>query len=326
MKKILLLLLFIFIFASGEVYAKTKNPEDLAIWIKKFKFYAASQGIEIATLNRAFANVEYKERIISLDRKQPEKTISFFQYKKNILSKKRIYDGRKFLRKYSSVLTDISDKYGVPKHIIVALLGIETNYGTYMGSFNVIEALTTLAYDSRRSKFFTAELIAALKILQEGHIDLDEMQGSWAGAMGQCQFMPSSFLRLAVDFNQDGKIDIWNTKADIFASAANYLKQSGWREGEKWGRKVKVTKAIDKNLLGLKLQKDLNYWDAVGVRKLNGQRLPTDIDMKASLIEFTNGKDIETYLVYNNYRVIMKWNKSTYFATAVGLLSDKINQ
>ena len=308
----------------GGVYAK--NPANFNDWLQKFEIIAISKGIKKSVIKQAFDGIKYKSRIIELDRKQPEKTLSFQQYRKNILSKTRIKNGRKLLRQYNKTLTKISNEYGVPKHVIVALIGIETNYGRNTGGFNVIEALATLAYDGRRSEFFTNELISALKILQDGHISAKEMNGSWAGAMGQCQFMPSSFLRYAIDYNKDDKRDIWDTKLDVFASTANYLKQNGWKKGEKWGRKVKLTKHIDKKLFGLKIQKTLKEWHNLGIRKINGKALPNVANMKASLIEFTNGKDKDIYLVYNNYRVLMKWNYSTYFATAVGLLSDIINR
>lgn len=187
----------------------------------------------------------------------------------------------------------------------------------------MVDALSTLAYDGRRSKYFRTELMNALKILNEGHITPEDMKGSWAGAMGQSQFMPSSFLNFAEDFDGDGHKDIWGTQADVFASAANYLARSGWDDSMTWGREVSIPKGLDtKSLATLKVRKPLSAWQSLGVRQLDGSNLPGR-DLSASLV-MPDGKTGRAYLVYKNFRTIMKWNRSTYFALAVGRLADGI--
>ncbi len=205
-------------------------------------------------------------------------------------------------------------------------MGVESNFGKLTGGYNVIDALTTLAYDGRREDFFRKEAMAALTILDQGHITASKMKGSWAGAMGQCQFMPSSFLNFAVDGNGDGKKDIWNNKEDVFASAANYLSQSGWDDNYTWGRQVHVPKGLSSSLLGRSKEnaKSLQQWNELGVRRLNGNVLPVldeDIDAWLIMPDDENGR---AYLIYNNYQVLMKWNRSYYFGLAVSHLADKL--
>ena len=189
----------------------------------------------------------------------------------------------------------------------------------------MIPALATLAHDGRRSSFFRSELMNALKILDEGHISAQNMKGSWAGAMGQNQFMPSSFHSFAVDGNNDGKRDIWTSLPDVFASTANYLSRSGWKEDQRWGREVKVPAKLSKSLVGKKIKKPIEEWSKLGITLPGGGKLPTAPGLKASLIA-PDGLNGRTFLAYDNFHVIMKWNNSTYFATSVGLLADQIAQ
>ena len=207
----------------------------------------------------------------------------------------------------------------------MALWGIETNYGRNTGGFYTIDALATLAFDGRRSAFFREELINALTILQKENMAAGDMKGSWAGALGQCQFMPSSFLKYAVDYNKDGKRDIWDSKQDVFASIANYLKTEGWNSNEGWGRPVRLPKDFDNALADIKSSKTLSEWNKLGVRRLDGKPLP-DEDLKASLIMVGEGEDASPYIVYGNYKVILHWNRSRFFATAVGNLADAIGK
>lgn len=292
-------------------------------WLKDIRVEALQQGISPKIIRTALTDdLKPLSRVLELDRKQPESTISFSQYKQNTLSATRVRQGRKLIKEHGQTLRGVHDVYGVPSAVVVALWGMETSYGNYTGGFDIVEALATLAYDGRRGDYFKGELFNALRILDAGHITPQAMTGSWAGAMGQSQFMPSSFLKFAVDSNGDGKRDIWHTKQDVFASASNYLKEHGWRTGERWGRRVQLPKNFPEDLVDLKIEKSLAAWQKLGVRTANGQDLPQVADMKGSVIKFT---DNEAYLVYNNYKVIMRWNRSTYFATAVGLLSDKLS-
>ena len=320
MRKYIITALFL-VFFTSPAFAKTFFDS----WVKDFKKEAIRQGVSKNIVDQAMKGVKPIPRVIELDRKQPEGTMSFAQYQKRVINDARIAQGRKLYKKHKNLLDQTAHKYGVPPQYIVALWGIETSYGNNTGGFGVVPALATLAWDGRRSSFFRKELINALKILDAGHIAPKNMKGSWAGAMGQNQFMPSSFHAFAVDGNGDGKRDIWTSLPDVFASTANYLSKSGWKADERWGRRVRVPKGFSKDMTGLKVKHDLETWKKMGVKLENGHALPVVKGMKASIV-MPDGLKGPAYLVYNNYRVIMKWNKSTYFATSVGLLADRIAQ
>lgn len=301
--------------------AQAKQTFDA--WLSDFKTKAAKQGISESTLVTALSNISPNDRVVELDRNQPSSKWTFAEYKEKIVNPTRIKKGRELYKKHYNTLKKIEAEYGVPAEVIVALWGIESNFGQNTGGFDVIRSLATLAWDGRREKLFTDELINALKIIDAGHVTRTNMKGSWAGALGQCQFMPSSFNRLARDGDGDGKKDIWGTEADVFASAANYLSKSGWKYGYRWGREVVIPKNFSANLEGLKVKKPLSYWQKIGVRLPNGENLPQAQGVTASLVA-PDGLGGPAYLAYDNYRVIMKWNRSTYFATSVGLIADQI--
>ncbi len=292
-------------------------------WLEELKKEAISEGISRDTVDKATKNIKFIPRVIELDRRQPEGSMSFAQYKMRVINDTRLEQGRKLYKHHKEFLDFMEQKYGVPGQYIIALWGIETSYGKNTGGFNVIEALATLAYDGRRADFFRSELIAALKIIDEGHIEVRDMKGSWAGAMGQNQFMPSSFHAFAVDGNGNGNRDIWTSLPDVFASSANYLSKSGWKAGQRWGREIKLPFNFDERLIGLKVKRDLEYWQKLGIKLPNGKDIPVIKDMKASVIA-PDGINNKVYLVYDNFRVIMKWNRSIYFAVSVGLLADMI--
>lgn len=316
----ILLLLVLITAAAAPAQAATFDQ-----WLAGFKQEARAKGVSDSTINAAFVNVKFIPRVIELDRKQPEGTMSFAKYRSNVVNDQRVSTGRYLYKKHHDLLTQVSKKYGVSPQYIVALWGIETNFGDNTGGFNVIDSLATLAYEGRRASFFKSELLNALKIIDAGHIQASHMKGSWAGAMGQNQFMPSSFHAFAVDGNNDGRRDIWESLPDVFASTANYLSKSGWDDGTRWGREVSLPTGFSKNLIGLDTKKNISEWARLGVRLPGGGSLPTSEGLKASLVA-PDGIGGPAYLVYDNYRVIMKWNKSTYFATSVGLLADKIAQ
>ncbi|MCB9977921.1 MAG: lytic murein transglycosylase [Rhodospirillales bacterium] len=299
------------------------NKESFDVWLAGFKKEAVKKGISQKTLESAFKGVKPLPRVIELDRKQPEGKMTFAQYKAKVITKERISQGRKLYRQYHETLDEIGAKYGVPAQYIVALWGMETSYGNNTGGFGVIPALATLAHDGRRSSFFRGELLAALKILDEGHVPLKDMKGSWAGAMGQNQFMPSSFHAYAVDEDGDGRRDIWTTRQDVFASTANYLRKSGWLGDERWGRPVNLPKKFSEKLVGTDVRKSLKEWDKIGVRLPNGERLPDVEKMNASIVA-PDGLSGPAFLAYHNFGVIMKWNRSQYFAISVGTLADAI--
>lgn len=218
--------------------ADSAFEDGFAVWLADFKERAVANGIARSTVNRSLKIAEPIERIITLDKKQPEKKLTMEEYMANVISDARIIKGRELYEKNYDLLNTISAQYGVEPEFIVALWGLETGYGKNTGGFNVLSSLATLAYEGRRREFFESELVSALLIIDQGHIEPSEMRGSWAGAMGQCQFMPSSFLAYAVDYDGDGKTDIWSNKQDIFASIANYLRTVGWGASEEQKRQT----------------------------------------------------------------------------------------
>ena len=312
-----------FLICISNSYA---NNTDFNIWLENFKTRALNEGISQETIDNSLNRAKIIPRIIELDRKQPEFTLTLSKYLSNVVSKNRTKKGIKKIRENWDLLNQISNKYNVQPRFIVALWGIETDFGRVTGGFPVIDSLLTLSYDGRRGKYFSKELINALKIIDQGHINYDNMVGSWAGAMGQTQFMPSSFLSYAKDYNNDGKKDIWGSKEDALASAANYLSNLKWNNKETWGREVKINNNfnIDPSELNLKNIKKINEWQDLGVRRMDGSDLPKkDLDAYLLLI---NDKDKKRYfLVYKNFKRILRWNTSNYFAIAVGKLSDSIS-
>ena len=234
-------------------------------WLENIKNIATKEGISQETVDSSLRDIAINERVLELDRSQPEFTLTLDEYLNNTTPKSRMLKGKKLYSEHKDLLLRIYNKYGVQPRFILALWGIETSFGTYTGSFNVIRSLSTLSHDIRRREFFTDELINALTIIDQGHITSDEMMGSWAGAMGQNQFMPSSFLNYATDFDKDSKKDIWSTLPDVFASSSNYLKESGWNDDLTWGREVMTSKSIPDDLITtsakeINISKPLSEW------------------------------------------------------------------
>lgn len=293
-------------------------------WLRELEQDAIAQGVSPITAKTALQNRALDERVIELDRKQPEKTITFESYQARIVSADRIAKARRLYSEYAPLLRQIAEQYGVPAPVILALWGIESSFGGNIGSYDVLDSLLSLAYEGRRASFFRKELIESLRILDEERRPASSLIGSWAGAMGQCQFMPSTFRRYAVDYNRDGARDIWNDKADVFASIANYLAAEGWSRDLIWGREVDTDSIPGNVKAGLDASRLLSEWSSLGVRNPDGSELPAR-NIAASLIQ-PDGSDGRSFLVYDNYRAIMRWNRSTYFATAVGLLADRIAQ
>ncbi|ARD45557.1 lytic murein transglycosylase [Colwellia sp. PAMC 21821] len=305
-------------------------------YIVKLKQEAISRGFEQTLIDESFANVVFHQRAVKADRNQPETVETLDTYLPKRLPDWKIKRARAKYKEHEALLTKVAAEYGVQPRFIVALWGLETNFGKIMGNYNVISALSTMAYEGRREAFFKKQLWAALQILKEGHIDSANMKGSWAGAMGQNQFMPTSFVGYAVDGDGDGKKDIWGNQADVFASMANYLKKEGWNDQLTWGRQVKLPSDFDTSLAipnntggrknwlkaWAKTEKTLAQWQALGVRRSDGTNLPK-VDIKAALV-FPDGAKGRAYLAYNNYKSLMHWNLSYYFVSSVGHLSDHI--
>ncbi|EKE69125.1 lytic murein transglycosylase [Gallaecimonas xiamenensis] len=316
MKKLLLASLLVL-----PLFSQGAEERDFGVYVGKLKAEALTQGITQGTLDKAFEGVTLLQRVIEADRSQPESKLTMEGYLSRTVPAWKVKQARAQYRENRALLEKIGQAYGVQPQYIVALWAKESSFGKVQGNFSVISALTSMAFEGRRESFFKDELFAALKILQQGHVDMDHFKGSWAGAMGQTQFMPSSFLALAVDGDGDGKKDIWSNKADVFASIANYLAKAGWKGDQAWGRQVKVPADFDW------AQKDeiksLDEWAKLGLSRFDGGPLPKVADMKAQL-KAVDGPKGRIYLVYNNYQVLKRWNRSDYFATGVGLLANGI--
>ncbi len=297
--------------------------ETFGQWLAGLRLEARARGIGEATLIQVLSGLKPIPRVIELDRKQPEFTLTLSQYMGRVASDARVRKGRRKLRENRRLLEEVSRKYGVQPRFIVAFWGVETDFGRLTGGFPVIPALATLAYDGRRSAYFRKELLNAIKIIDDGHIKAADMTGSWAGAMGQSQFMPSSFLAYAVDYDGDGRKNIWTSREDVFASTANYLARVGWKGDQTWGRAVRLPEGFDSALAGLKIRKRLSQWRKLGVRRADGGALPKR-DLMASLV-LAEGPGSPAFLVYGNYRAILKWNRSTFYALAIGSLADRLD-
>ncbi len=297
--------------------------QDLADFKDEVRSAAENAGVSRHTIDLSLNNFHPIEHVIELDHHQPEKTQTFDQYYSHTGTDARIQKGQSLLDANRDLLNRIESDYGVPPSILVSLWGMESSYGGIMGDYATIPSLATLAYEGRRHDFFEGELIKAMQIVDAGDTTVTGMTGSWAGAMGQVQFMPSTFLAYAVDYSGTGKRDIWHDNADALASAANYLSQIGWKRGELWGREVSLPAQISPQLVGLDKSRPLDDWRRLGVLRITGDPLP-DADIEAALV-MPDGPDGRAFLAYNNYKVIMRWNRSTYFATAVGLISDGID-
>ena len=310
---------FCLVFFTTSVIANTHTFEAFLDQVRKT---ATEQGVSKSTIDKAFFELTPRPSAIASDKAQAEFNQNFWHYVNKRVSKVRLNNGKDTLKKNASLLSKTSEKYGVPAYVIIAFLGLESNYGNYMGSESLIRSLATLAYDKRRSKFFTRELIAVLKLMDKKTIPFDAT-GSWAGAMGAVQFMPTNVIAYGVDANNDGKVDLWNEKADIYASAANFLNKLGWKNGEKWGREALIPKNFDYQLTGLNNEKTVNEWAALGVRRGNNSNLPKS-NFKASLI-VPMGHRGPAFLVYRNFDAIMGWNRSILYALSVAYLSDRLN-
>jgi membrane-bound lytic murein transglycosylase B len=300
---------------------------DFATWLQGMRQDAMAQGITAATLDAAFVGVQPIPHIIDLDHAQPELTLTFAEYIDRVAPQPRRDAAHQHYLDNQALLDEIGQRYGVAPRYIVALWGIETDFGQKIGNYSVIAALATLAYDGRRATFFRKELINALLIVQNDHVDPSTMIGSWAGAMGQSQFMPSSFLRFAVSYSGNGSPDIWNKPDDVFASIANYLASNGWKSTLPLGWAVTVPATVDSSLVGMPQKRPLADWAALGITRADGSPLidaQTDSGLRAALLQH-DGSTGPSFLVTDNFNVILRWNNSSYFALAVGYLANSVN-
>jgi len=323
LKSVVFFVIAIIVFSTHSVVAKPAKP-SFDDWLAAFKADAEHAGISNETLEVALQDLRFAPKVVKLDRNQPEVKLTLQKYLDRVINRARVATGREKLTALQPLLGKIEKQYGVQARFIVAFWALETDFGRLTGGHYVIQALATLAYEGRRGAFFRKELMNALRIMEAGHVTRADMTGSWAGAMGQTQFMPSTFLGYAVDYNGDGKKNIWLTLEDALASAANYLSRLKWRDDITWGREVILPADFDAELIDLAIEKRLDEWQILGVRRMNGRSLPVR-DLMASIVR-PDGEGGRAFIVYSNYRAIMKWNRSHYFAISVGLLSNQIAQ
>jgi len=306
---------------SPALAAQSEAPLTFAQWVAALRREALAQGIRPATFDRAFDGVQPRERVVTLDRSQPEFARQVWQYLDSAASDRRVRDGQAKIAANRALLTRIARRSGVPAEVLVAFWGIETDYGAATGGFPVIAALATLAYEGRRAAYFKGELLAALHILDSGDIALERMDGSWAGAMGQTQFMPTVFLKHAVDEDRDGRRDIWDSLPDVFASTADFVRANGWKPGERWGEEVVLPAGFPYDQAELSIVKPVAEWARMGVRTVAGH-VPAGSGNAAILV--LAGHRGPAFLVRDNFRAIMRYNPSTSYALAVAVLSDRL--
>jgi membrane-bound lytic murein transglycosylase B len=281
---------------------------------------AFAAGISASTVRAALGDVRPNPKVLELDRHQPEFTLTWAQFRAKVLPEPRLQAAHEAVRRESRLLTPVGDRYGVDPRIVVAIWGLESAFGAITGKYGIVEALATLAYDGRRASYFRTEVMNALRILDHGDISTAGMVGSWAGAMGQPQFMPSSYLRYAVDWDGDGRRDIWTNHGDVFASIANYLAKSGWRAGQPWGQPVRVPRGFDAASAGRAHMRPLSAWMADGVRRNDGSRFSRG-DVSGAVV-LPDGSGGEAFMVYGNFNAIRRYNASDYYCLAVGLLAN----
>lgn len=296
--------------------------EGFDAWIAGFRSRALAAGISPATLTRAFANVRYNATVIERDRSQSEFTKTLWDYLDTAVSDSRIRNGQAALRRHGRILDQIEAHYGVDKEVIAAVWGLESAYGAVRGDIPVIEALATLAFDTRRGRFFEGQLIDALRILQSGDVRARDMVGSWAGAMGHTQFIPSSYLRFAVDATGDGKRDIWSDDpTDALASTAAYLAENGWVRGMPWGVEVRLPQGFDYRLARRDLIKMPSEWAQMGITDMNGRPVR---DYGSASVLLPAGAQGAAFLIFKNFRVIETYNTADSYVIAVGHLADRL--
>ena len=324
MKTALKLFLYLFL-AFGAIPSIVAQDAQLSFddWVAELRAEAAALGISEQTL-LALDDLEAPlERVLELDNSQPEFVQTFTRYLNLRVTNAQVSRGQNLLQQHALLLEEVRQRYGVQPHYLAAFWAIESNFGRATGGFSVLQALATLAYDPRRADFFRNELLTALQIIDDGHIAAQAMSGSWAGAMGQLQFMPSIFFLHGIDGDGDGRIDIWNSLPDIFHSAANFLSKSGWQGDERWGREVLLPNNFDYSLSGTRSRKSLQEWSDLGVRHVSGSPLPI-ADMQGSVI-LPAGANGPAFLAYGNFRATMTYNPSTFYALTVGHLADRFS-
>ena len=319
--------LIIYLFAIFNPTISLSN-EKFNEWLVGFKSRAIAQGVSKETADNALKNAKFLERIVALDRKQPEFFEKTYEYLDKRVDEKRIQAAKNLLNENSALLEKVNTKFKVDKEILVALWGIETNFGVNKGKVDIISALSTLSFDTRRPEYFEKELIILLKLIDNKTIKYESLYGSWAGAIGNFQFMPSTIQKYGINFDEVADIDLINSFQDSLASAANYLKTIGWNEKDKWGFEIKIEKTFDNNLINtdsrnLKDKISISQLKSLGFKNKNGTEI-SSTDKKEGWLIRPDGDDGPIYIVFDNFLRLLEWNRSLRFAITVGTLSDKI--
>lgn len=307
--------------AHERAVANGRNAAGFARWVAAFRRQARVRGVPSSTLNSAFADAQFLPRVVELDHRQPEFTRAIWDYLDLMVSSSRVIHGREKLAEYRSVASRVQKQYGVPAPVLVAIWGMESNYGANTGHYSTVDALATLGYDGRRESFAEKQLYAVLKILSDGDVGRKAMLGSWAGAMGNAQFIPTSYLAYAVDEDGDGRRDIWHSVPDTLASIANYLSRNGWKAGQTWGREVVLPQGFDYAQVGGDVRRTTAAWRAQGVEPIDSRGLPS---FSSAGIIAPAGASGPAFLVGPNFRAILRYNNAVSYALSVGLLSDRI--
>ncbi|CAH0993397.1 Tn3 family transposase TnXax1 [Sinobacterium norvegicum] len=302
---------------------QTQQSPEFSQCIQRLSDRARAEGFREPLIEQTLGQVQEIKRVIALDKKQPEFTQSFSAYLYGRVNEQRIRRGRELYQQYQPLLKQLTAEYGIPGQYLIAFWGLETNYGGYLGKMPIIDSLATLACDARRSEFFSQELMLSLQLMDEYGYDLDKMKGSWAGAMGNTQFMPSTYVKYARDGDGNGKVDLWKSIPDALTSSANFLNGLGWQEQERWGREVILPSGFNYQLAGRQQTMTVAEWGAMGMVMANGQKLPAIEHINATLL-VPAGHQGPAFLLYDNFEIIMKWNRSEFYALSVGHLADRI--
>ena len=319
--KLIVCVFIVLSFNALSFNAQAYDAQDFADWLAEFKVEAKSQHISAKTIKNTFKKAKYLPQVIVLDRGQPEFISPFLSYVSNRVTPSKIELGRAMLLQHDVLLTQVEMQYGVPKQILVAFWGLETGYGQNKGGFGLPSSLMTLAYEGRRAEFFRSQLLDTMRIIDAGHNKVEAMRGSWAGAMGHMQFMPSTLLKHGIDADADGKINIWTSLPDSFASAANYLNKVGWQKGEITMLEVKLPVDFNYNLAQLQNRKSASNWERLGVTTIDNTPLPAQ-DNAAILLP--QGWQGPAFMVFSNFDAILDWNRSVNYALSVAHLANQL--
>jgi membrane-bound lytic murein transglycosylase B len=312
--------LLLLLTSTTSINAQVRDFSDC---ISDWQQQGQSIGLKPSTIDEVIPSLRHMPKIIGYDRAQPEFTQTFAQYLDRRLTPARIDYGQTLLTQHAEFLSGLTRQYGVPGRYLVAFWGLETNYGSYLGKMPTLSSLATLACDPRRSAYFTEELFAALSLMERESFTPNQMRGSWAGAMGHTQFMPTAYRQYAIDGDADGSIDLWHSQYDALASGANFLKHLGWQAEQRWGREVILPAGFPYQETGLNQRRPLREWAGLGVTTTTGASLPDD-ELSAAIL-LPAGHRGPAFVVYPNFDVIMKWNRSESYALAVGLLADQVS-